>query len=95
MSPSHDESVFHLGHVGAELGAGLGEPVVDPSRLVAMRQPGVAEPQRQLDYLRRHGPFEPHRLPLEDLEYTTMHQLEQRLADRWEPMAAAPLPVPR
>ena len=48
-----------------------------------------------MDYLRRHGPFEPHRLPLEDLEYTTMHQLEQRLANRWEPMAAAPLPVPR
>jgi hypothetical protein len=23
-----------------------------------------------------------------------VHQLEQRLADRWEPMAAAPLPVP-
>lgn len=41
-----------------------------------------------MDYLRRHGPFEPHRLPLEDLEYTTMHELEARLADRWERMPA-------
>lgn len=48
-----------------------------------------------MDYMRRHGPFEPHRLPLEDLEYTTMRQLEQRLANRWEPMAPAPLPVVR
>lgn len=39
-----------------------------------------------MDYLRRHGPFEPHRLALEDLEYTTMRELEHRLADRWEPM---------
>ena len=36
-----------------------------------------------MDYLRRHGPFEPHRLPLEDPEYTTMKDLEERLADRW------------
>lgn len=39
-----------------------------------------------MDYLRRHGPFEPHRLPLDDLEYTTMHELEGRLAERWEPL---------
>jgi fructose 1,6-bisphosphate aldolase/phosphatase len=35
------------------------------------------------DLLRRHGPFEPHRLPLEELEYTTMAQLQERLASRW------------
>lgn len=39
-----------------------------------------------MDYLRRMGPFEPHRLALEDLEYTTMRQLEQRLAERWQPL---------
>ena len=43
-----------------------------------------------MDYLRRHGPFEPHRLPLEDPEYTTMKDLEERLADRWQPLAAEP-----
>nr|WP_276206337.1 fructose 1,6-bisphosphatase [Thermoactinospora rubra] len=35
-----------------------------------------------MDYFRRHGPFEPHRLPLEDLEYTTMTALTRRLAGR-------------
>ena len=43
-----------------------------------------------MDYLRRHGPFEPHRLPLEALGYTTMKDLEERLADRWEPLGAEP-----
>ncbi|QNN53479.1 fructose-1,6-bisphosphate aldolase/phosphatase [Nocardioides mesophilus] len=42
-----------------------------------------------MDYLRRHGPFEPHRLPLEDLEYTTMHDLEAVLARRWQPIPGA------
>jgi fructose 1,6-bisphosphate aldolase/phosphatase len=46
-----------------------------------------------MDYLRRHGPFEPHRLALEDLEYTTMRQLEEQLADRWEPMHEAAVPT--
>ena len=36
------------------------------------------------DYLRRHGPFEPHRLPLEDMEYTTMSTLMGKLAGRWQ-----------
>ena len=35
--------------------------------------------------LRRHGPFEPHRLPLEEMEYTTMAGIMKRLGDRWEP----------
>ncbi|WP_158888138.1 fructose-1,6-bisphosphate aldolase/phosphatase [Amycolatopsis anabasis] len=47
-----------------------------------------------MDYLRRHGPFEPHRWPLEDLEYTTMRTLEERLADRWQPMPDLPVPAP-
>lgn len=36
------------------------------------------------DYLRTHGPFEPHRLPLEEMEYTTMPEVMEKLADRWE-----------
>jgi fructose 1,6-bisphosphate aldolase/phosphatase len=31
------------------------------------------------DYLRRHGPFEPHRLGLKDMEYTTLPQVLKRL----------------
>ena len=36
------------------------------------------------DYLRRHGPFEPHRLPLEEMEYTTMPEAMRRLEGRFE-----------
>lgn len=36
------------------------------------------------DHLRRHGPFEPHRLPMEEMEYTTLPQVMQRLQGRWE-----------
>jgi len=35
------------------------------------------------DFLRRHGPFEPHRLPLEEMEYTTMPQVMKRLEGRF------------
>jgi fructose 1,6-bisphosphate aldolase/phosphatase len=35
------------------------------------------------DYLRRLGPFEPHRLPLEEMEYTTMPEVRNRLASRF------------
>ncbi len=38
------------------------------------------------DYLRRHGPFEPHRLPMEEMEYTTMPEVMKRLGDRWTPI---------
>lgn len=37
------------------------------------------------NYLRHHGPFEPHRLGLEDLEYTTMPQLMKKLEGRFIP----------
>lgn len=34
--------------------------------------------------MRRQGPFEPHRLSLEEMEYTTMPQIMKRLSERWE-----------
>lgn len=37
------------------------------------------------NYLRLHGSFEPHRLGLEDLEYTTMDKLMKKLEDRFTP----------
>jgi fructose 1,6-bisphosphate aldolase/phosphatase len=37
--------------------------------------------------MRRHGPFEPHRLSLEEMEYTTMPQIMERLASRWQTIA--------
>jgi len=35
------------------------------------------------DYMRRHGPFEPHRLPLEEMEYTTMPEVAKKLEGRF------------
>jgi fructose 1,6-bisphosphate aldolase/phosphatase len=42
------------------------------------------------DYMRRMGPFEPGRLPMEDMEYTTMPAVAERLSDRWEPIEEVP-----
>jgi fructose 1,6-bisphosphate aldolase/phosphatase len=36
------------------------------------------------DILRAHGPFEPHRLSLSEMEYTTLPTVEKTLRDRWE-----------
>ena len=45
------------------------------------------------DYMRRNGPFEPGRLPMEDMEYTTMPQVAERMHERWEPIEE-PAPTP-
>jgi fructose 1,6-bisphosphate aldolase/phosphatase len=39
------------------------------------------------EYMRRHGPFEPHRLPLEEMEYTTLPKVLKKLEDRFEKVA--------
>jgi fructose 1,6-bisphosphate aldolase/phosphatase len=51
----------------------------DPSFDEARRQANIAG-----EYLRRHGPFEPHRLPLGEMEYTTMPQVMKKLEGRFE-----------
>src|SRR3990172_4133418 len=51
----------------------------DPSLDETRRKAGeVAE------YMRRHGPFQPHRLLLEEMEYTTLPQVMGRLKDRFK-----------
>ncbi len=35
------------------------------------------------DIMRRHGPFEPHRLPLEEMEYTTLPEVMKHLKGRF------------
>ncbi|RLF66806.1 MAG: fructose 1,6-bisphosphatase, partial [Thermoplasmata archaeon] len=35
-------------------------------------------------YMRLHGPFEPHRLPSEEMEYTTLPKVLERIKDRFE-----------
>jgi fructose 1,6-bisphosphate aldolase/phosphatase len=51
----------------------------DPSFDEARRQANIAG-----EYMRRHGPFEPHRLPLEEMEYTTMPQVAEKLKGRFK-----------
>lgn len=41
------------------------------------------------DYMRSHGPFQPHLLGVEDLEYTTLPKVLDRLHARFETLAAA------
>jgi fructose 1,6-bisphosphate aldolase/phosphatase len=40
--------------------------------------------QEIMDYMRRHGPFEPHRLPLADMEYTTLPKVMKKLSKRFK-----------
>ena len=40
--------------------------------------------QKIADYMRRHGPFEPQRLPLGDMEYTTLPKVLKKLESRLE-----------
>lgn len=37
--------------------------------------------------LRRHGPFEPHRLPMDEMEYTTLPEVMNKLKDRWRELS--------
>ena len=51
------------------------DPAYDRSRALASE---IAE------YMRRHGPFEPHRLPADEMEYTTLPGVLEKLQDRFE-----------
>ena len=62
-------------------GGNLGEPrdmFTDKSFDLARHQAN-----EMADLMRRHGPFEPHRLPLEEMEYTTMPQVVNKLEGRF------------
>lgn len=51
------------------------DPAYDRSRVLAA---DIAE------YMRRHGPFEPHRLPADEMEYTTLPGVLEKLEGRFE-----------
>lgn len=38
------------------------------------------------EYMRRHGPFEPHRLPQDEMEYTSLPGVLKMLEDRMQDM---------
>jgi len=42
--------------------------------------------QKITDYMRMHGPFEPHRLPMADMEYTTLPKVMKKLGSRFNPV---------
>jgi fructose 1,6-bisphosphate aldolase/phosphatase len=42
------------------------------------------------DYMRRMGPFEPERLPMEEMEYTTLPEVAEKLSGRWESLEETP-----
>ncbi len=48
--------------------------------------PARHEANEMANMMRRHGPFEPHRLPLEEMEYTTMPQVMKKLEKRFTPL---------
>jgi len=45
------------------------------------------------DYMRRMGPFEPERLPMEEMEYTTLPEVAEKLGDRWHSLEEVPEPT--
>jgi len=53
------------------------DPAFDKARTTALE---IA------DYMRRHGPFEPHRLPHEDMEYTTLPKVMEKFKDKFVPV---------
>jgi fructose 1,6-bisphosphate aldolase/phosphatase len=53
-----------------------------------------AQALEMADHMRRMGPFEPGRLPSEDMEYTTMPAVARRMQDRWEPIETLAPRVP-
>lgn len=59
--------------------------LVGPRDMFADKSYDLARQQANevADYMRRHGPFEPHRLPLEEMEYTTMPEVSKKLEDRF------------
>ena len=68
--------------VGFQLSGGK---LVGPRDMLADRSFDNARQQANdvADFLRRHGPFEPHRLPLDEMEYTTMPEVMKKLEERF------------
>jgi fructose 1,6-bisphosphate aldolase/phosphatase len=48
--------------------------------------PAREQANEMANMMRRHGPFEPHRLPLDEMEYTTMPDVMKKLTKRFQPL---------
>ena len=73
--------------LGFQLSAGR---LVGPRDLFADKSfdPARDEANVMADLMRRHGPFEPHRLPLDEMEYTTMPEVMKKLQGRFTDLPA-------
>ncbi len=68
--------------VGFQLSGGM---LIGPRDMFADKSFNFARHQanEMADIMRHHGPFEPHRLPLEEMEYTTMPEVAKKLEGRF------------
>lgn len=68
--------------VGFQISGGM---LVGPRDMFADKSFNLArhKANEMADMMRRHGPFEPHRLPLEEMEYTTMPEVMEKLRGRF------------
>lgn len=84
-TPSRFDGPPRVIALGFQLAQGM---LVGPRDMLADKSFDNARHQANLaaDYMRSHGPFEPHRLPLEEMEYTTMPQIMKKLEGRFEPL---------
>jgi fructose 1,6-bisphosphate aldolase/phosphatase len=84
-TPSRFDGPPRVIALGFQLAQGM---LVGPRDMFADKSFDEARHQANLaaDYMRSHGPFEPHRLPLEEMEYTTMPQIMERIKGRFQPL---------
>lgn len=71
-------------------GRGSGQPLLEDPAFDRARQLASVV----MDDFWRHRGCEPNRLPLADMENTTMPSVAARLADRWPPLPQAPTAAP-
>ena len=93
MMPTSQEEANPIRFDGPPRVVGLGFQVTD-AKLIGpvdlFDDPAFDETRRQsaniASYIRRHGPFEPHRLPSEEMEYTSLPGVMEKLEPRFEDM---------
>jgi fructose 1,6-bisphosphate aldolase/phosphatase len=81
-TPSRFDGPPRVIAVGFQLSGGK---LVGPRDMFADKAFNLARHDANLmaNIMRHHGPFEPHRLPLEEMEYTTMPQVSKKLEGRF------------
>ncbi len=81
-TPSRFDGPPRVSAIGFQLSEGK---LIGPRDMFADKAFDYARYEANLmaDMMRRHGPFEPHRLPLEQMEYTTMPQVMKKLKGRF------------